>query len=230
MNCVDQAGRTPLQLAAWFGHNEIVKLLISKGANVELPDNLGRTALHIASWFGNLPSVEAILEKTKSQINLQDKSGNTPLHLACQNNHKDTVSVLLHNGANTKIKNIIGQSVLNIAEADDKPEILELLQQKEGENTSHQGLIVDKMMIHEMNKMNNKLEELVGSHDKNLLFINALREKLDNQAQTLQALHLEQNEMKRQVDELNLLASQIEARINELHPRKSRFTMTHIMK
>ena len=207
-----------------------MKLLISKGADVERVDNLGRTALHIAAWFGNLPSLEALLDKSKSQINLQDKSGNTALHLACQNNHKDTVSVLLRQGANTKIKNLIGQTVLNIAEADDKPEILEILQQKEGETTSSQGLIVDKMLIHEINKMNNKLEELAGSHDKNLLAITNLREKIDHQGQMLIMMHTMTNDMKRQVAELNDIANQITALINELHPRKSRFTMTHITK
>ena len=230
INAVDQAGRTALHLAAWFGHNEIVKLLISKGADVERLDNLDRSALHIASWFGNLSSVEALLEKSKSQINLQDKSGNTALHLACQNNHKDVVSTLLRQGANTKIKNLIGQTVLNIAEADDKPEILEILQQKEGETTSSQGLFVDKMLIHDINKMNSKLEELASSHDKNLQAITDLREKIDHQGQILLMMHTMTNDMKRQVAELNTIANQITALINELHPRKSRFNVTHINK
>lgn len=229
MNCVDQAGRTPIHLAAWFGHNEIAKLLISKGASIEQLDNLGRSPIHLAAWFGNILSLKAFIEGKKSIINLQDKAGNTALHLACLNNHKDVVSCLLNEGASTKIKNMIGQTVLNIAESDDKPEILEILQQKEGENTK-KGLIVDKNMIHDIKSMNKTLDELVNSQNKHAQDIHILRDCLENQAQTLQAVNSKQNEMKKEVSEMSNTIQKIEARLKELQPKKSRFRMSHIPK
>ncbi len=36
-----QDGRTPLHLAAEKGHPEIIKLLIDKGAKVDIKDNVG---------------------------------------------------------------------------------------------------------------------------------------------------------------------------------------------
>lgn len=42
----EKTGWTPLQEAAKYGHDEFIKLLISKGANVNRPDFYGETALH----------------------------------------------------------------------------------------------------------------------------------------------------------------------------------------
>ncbi len=43
-------GVTALMNAAAFGHDETVRLLLSKGANVRAKDSKGRSALQLASW------------------------------------------------------------------------------------------------------------------------------------------------------------------------------------
>uniref|UniRef100_A0A8C5RCC4 Ankyrin repeat domain 6 n=1 Tax=Laticauda laticaudata TaxID=8630 RepID=A0A8C5RCC4_LATLA len=43
------------------------------------------------------------------------KAGNTPLHLACQNNHSESVRVLLLGGSRTDIKNNAGDTCLHVA-------------------------------------------------------------------------------------------------------------------
>lgn len=230
MVSVDPVGRTALHLAAWFGHNDIVKLLLAKGSKPDVLDNSGRTALHLAAWFGNVPALQELIGKG-APLNVQDKSGNTALHLACQNNHKEVVTILLNAGANTKLKNILGLTILNIAEADDKPEILEILQQKEGEDTKHRGLIVDKTMLHEQRSMQKTLDEITSAQEKRSQDIHMLREKLDAQGQRLISINTRQNELKRQIEEMEDVANQIAAKISELIPKKSsRFTMTHILK
>ncbi len=54
INVSDANGITPLIAASAAGHLEIVELLVSKGANVELKDNYGYDAYHVAMFYGDL--------------------------------------------------------------------------------------------------------------------------------------------------------------------------------
>ena len=45
VNAKDKLGRTPLRIAAYWGHKEIVELLIAKNANVNAKNNDGETPL-----------------------------------------------------------------------------------------------------------------------------------------------------------------------------------------
>ncbi|KAJ6440681.1 C6 transcription factor [Purpureocillium lavendulum] len=45
-------GSTALTYAAWFGKEEIVRLLLDHGADINLRERSGRTALHWAAWSG----------------------------------------------------------------------------------------------------------------------------------------------------------------------------------
>jgi hypothetical protein len=49
INAEDKAGHTLLQVAAFLGNFEVVRLLISKGANVNSKDNENVTCLHKVS-------------------------------------------------------------------------------------------------------------------------------------------------------------------------------------
>ena len=47
-----QAGKSLLMYASQFGHEESVRALIEKGANLEAVDKRGNTALQLASDYG----------------------------------------------------------------------------------------------------------------------------------------------------------------------------------
>ena len=55
-------GITPLIMASRIDHKEIIKLLLSKGADPNITDNAGISALHFACTYGNAAIVEMLLD------------------------------------------------------------------------------------------------------------------------------------------------------------------------
>jgi len=110
--------RTPLLLAATWGHKAIVELLIANGADVNAKDDmLGRTPLHRAAWNGH-KEVAELLIAASAPLNAKDKHGFTPLHLAASKD-KEIAELLIDAGAdvNAKIEvgDFKGQTPLDIA-------------------------------------------------------------------------------------------------------------------
>lgn len=68
-NLVNRAGQTALQIAAKYQHLEAVKLLLSKGADIDHQDTLGMTALHTAVACNASQSVEIVQALLSSSAN-----------------------------------------------------------------------------------------------------------------------------------------------------------------
>lgn len=94
-------GTGSLHHAAFQGHEGIIRLLIEKGANLDIQDrNYGYTALSIAAQEGN-ESIVCLLIKNKADIEIGDTRGYglTPLHQAILLHNPKMVSLLLESGA-----------------------------------------------------------------------------------------------------------------------------------
>ena len=107
-NARNGKGTTLLHNAAKIGFKELVQQLIKDGANVAIRDSYKRTPLHYATT----KEVGALL---MLDINAIDQSGNTPLHLAIQDDRPEIVSFLIANGAKVNVKNRNGETPLHIA-------------------------------------------------------------------------------------------------------------------
>jgi ankyrin repeat protein len=84
---------TILHSAAAGGHKEIMKFLISKGADVNAQNRPGQTPLHIAAENGYV-DVVILLLNNGAEANAKDRRDKTPLDLAVKANHNDIINVL----------------------------------------------------------------------------------------------------------------------------------------
>ena len=85
---------TPLQYAAFQGHERIIQLLLSHKADVNSRSTTESTPLHLASQEGHLASVVTLLQAGADPL-LSDYQGATPIHQAAQKNHHEVVRTLI---------------------------------------------------------------------------------------------------------------------------------------
>ncbi len=94
-------GDKPLHSASLWDHGEIVKMLLSNGAEVDVKNHYGQQPLHYACVFRH-KEVAKILLGAGADANAKDDDGHTPLGLASfpkGNPAKDIVELLLAKGA-----------------------------------------------------------------------------------------------------------------------------------
>lgn len=121
-------GPTPLSLAIQAHQLTIAELLISRGADPNIPGRHGYTALHSAAWDGDLPAVRLLVE-ANADVNAVDRSyGYTPLAYAVERGHKAVVDILLSSGADASVRVRDGLSILEIAKTKHRPDIVAALE------------------------------------------------------------------------------------------------------
>lgn len=107
-------GKTALQVSCHQGHLDIVKLLLSYNAEIDLQDDEGDTALHYAA-FGNQPEIVDLLAKKGANLDSINQAKCTPLHIAVNKGHLECVKVLIRNGCNVNLQDSDGDTTLHDA-------------------------------------------------------------------------------------------------------------------
>jgi len=122
------AQEAPLHLAAQRGHKDVVQLLLSHSAEVDLTDKNGWTALQWAASRGHKDVVDVLLRHS-ADVNAKDFWGGTALHWAAWQGHKDVVELLLSHSADVDVdaKNKHGKTALQLAEREGYDDIVQLL-------------------------------------------------------------------------------------------------------
>lgn len=129
----DSWAKTPLQTASRLGLDNVVRILLSRNADINAVDINGNTALHTAALNSQLSIVKLLLEKN-TNLDIQNKVGNTALHLAVISGNIDIVGELILKGANTRIRNNDGKYPRDIARANNSAAIFEVLREAENKN------------------------------------------------------------------------------------------------
>ncbi len=130
VNAKDEySGYTSLHHAANHGLNEIAKLLIKKGANVNLKANFGYTPLMIAT---NTVIAELLI-KNGANVNATHQYG-TGLHIAAGVGNRSVAEWFIDNGADVNAKDDNGNTPLDWIDVDDidSKEIANLLRKHSG--------------------------------------------------------------------------------------------------
>jgi ankyrin repeat protein len=76
------------------GNADLLKELLTAGADVDEADEEGRTALHFAAGYGEIPCLKLLIEH-KAKLDLVDNNKNTALHYAAGYGQAESVKVLL---------------------------------------------------------------------------------------------------------------------------------------
>ena len=123
-------GWTPLHLAAFFGHEDLAVALLDRGAvvNALSTNALTNTPLH-AAVAGGHPQLVDILLKHGADANFCQHGGWTALHGAAQSGNRQMVETLLAHGAAASAKADNNQAPLDLALANGRIEVAQLLEQ-----------------------------------------------------------------------------------------------------
>jgi len=128
VNYYAEDGFTPLGLACYFGHYEIARYLVLKGADVNLPSNNGFRVFPLHSAVaGNFTDIARMLIENNAQVNVKQQAGATALHSAAQNGNVDLLILLLEHGADVNIRMEGGKLPADLAREKGFVEIAEAL-------------------------------------------------------------------------------------------------------
>ena len=142
----DDRGNTPLHIAIQSNASEeIIRLFIKKGADVDSRNNRINTPLHIAFQTNNKTAVEILVQAgadlfsrngegnspltiafgagketmswiiNERTVSMTDQQGNTPLHIAASIGDRQAVDFLLTMGADPMMKNLAGLTSSTVA-------------------------------------------------------------------------------------------------------------------
>ena len=98
--------QTTLHLAVLTDQPEVVRQLMTAGADPNAQDRNGQTAAHMCAARGHIGCLLEILKAKRKELDLEIKNYNglTALHVAVQKKHKSIVEALIKCGVNLNAK------------------------------------------------------------------------------------------------------------------------------
>lgn len=110
----NEAGLTPLMVAASFGNKEVAEALLALGADVTARSPPGHSPLHIAALAGQAQIARLLLDRG-ADIAVRTPRGETPLHFAALYGRMKAIELLAARGAQLDAKDNDGVTPLQYA-------------------------------------------------------------------------------------------------------------------
>lgn len=95
---------SPIHLAVYLNRKDALRYLFKIGITVDQFDMNGNTALHLACILKRLDIINIILYYKKSNINLINRFGESPLYICLYENYVDGIKKLLYADADLRYK------------------------------------------------------------------------------------------------------------------------------
>ena len=127
-NIVNDDGFSPLILACYRGNNEVAKIIIGSGCDINNNSKMG-TALMAAIVKGNNEIAKLLIEK-KANVHSSDGNGTTALLYAVQFKNYEMASLLIKADADYSVKDNRGNSALDYAILANDDKLIEILKNK----------------------------------------------------------------------------------------------------
>ncbi len=128
-NIYDNSNLNLLQIAAGYGHLDIVKFLCEEHPYLLTEKNLnGWTPLSLAAAKGYEKIVAYLVDKYPAALQISDNAGDTPLHLAILNKHLNVISLLIEKYTTENlIQENANNNIFNYLISEDNYDLCELL-------------------------------------------------------------------------------------------------------
>lgn len=128
LDATNASGENALMIAALKGYTDVLQALVKRGAEVNKP---GWTPLHYAATHAgdaSAPMVAFLLEH-HAYVDAESPNGSTPLMMAARYGDSRVVSLLLEAGADPSLRNQLGLSAVDFANAVSRPDNARLIAQ-----------------------------------------------------------------------------------------------------
>ena len=108
----DQFGRTHLQDSVVLGDNEMARILIGAGADINLKDSNDRNVLFDALSYGNEKFIDELLDMKELDLNFLDINGDSIMHHPTVYNNDELAKKLISRGTDVTLQNKKGETYL----------------------------------------------------------------------------------------------------------------------
>lgn len=123
-----RSGRSPLALAARWGAEDSLKVLLESGADPRHVDKLDRAPMYLAALHGHAGVIKVLAEAGVAPDEGGGSTGQTPLAAAAAWGETDAVRALLEAGTDPGVVDSEGRTPLDLARLGGHTETAELLE------------------------------------------------------------------------------------------------------
>ena len=122
----DLSGRSALHFACSYGRSDIVRFLLSQGADPDSNSNSGETPLHVACISGQAKIIQLLVSHV-SDIDATDKKGQTPTHYAALNGEIACLNILCNQGADICMEDKHKRTAIHLAATRNHCDVIQYL-------------------------------------------------------------------------------------------------------